>query len=150
MEKELNEYDIKEDNKWNLEFSWKGSLAQNYFVVFCVFFPDYSWFYSLFSWRGRFIFWFIPRCALLFRLLLLTAQMQWKGFNMFPLLVWCYSESVLKLLGRPVGISYNSLIWRIFDRMGKAFSKRISIPQNLAAYTESFMTKKSGWDVSVR
>ena len=134
---------------------------QNYFMVF---FPDYSWFYSLFSWMEHFIFWSIPRCALLSRLLLLTAQMQWTGINMFPLLVWCYSESVLELLGWPVGISYNSLIWRIFDRMEKAFSKRLSIPQNLTANTESFriairlqnfynqlptLTTKSGWDVSV-
>ena len=133
--------------KWNLSFRDKDNLCN---IISCFFFfSNYSWFYSLFSWRGRFIFWFIPRCALLFRLLLLTAQMQWKRFNMFPLLVWCYSESVLELLGWPVGISYNSLIWRIFDRMGKAFSKRISIPQNLAAYTESFMTTKSGWDASV-
>jgi hypothetical protein len=42
------------------------------------------------------------------------------------------------LLGWTAGTFYNRLIWRIFDMMGKDFSKRLSIPQNLTANNESF------------
>jgi hypothetical protein len=71
----------------------------------------------------------------------LTAQMLWNGMNMIPVVVRRFGvveEGWLVLLGWTAGTFYNNLIWRIFDMMGKAFSKRLSIPQNLTANTESF------------
>ena len=69
----------------------------------------------------------------------LTAQMLWNGMNMIPVVVRRFGvveEGWLVLLGWTAGTFYNNLIWRIFDMMGKAFSKRLSIPQNLTANTE--------------
>ena len=79
-----------------MSFRDKDHLCNIISWFFLCFFSNYSWFYSLFSWSGRFIFWFIPRCALLFRLLLLTAQMQWKRFNVSTvgvMLFWISAEA---------------------------------------------------------